>query len=272
MTRTRLPDGRVVCVAGEHEDYYDPDFCIYNDVVVIAPGGGVSIYGYPLDVFPPTDFHSATLVGTRIILVGSLGYSGRRAFGRTPVYELDVESFAIRPLETSGDAPGWIFRHLAWHEVEAETIRVAGGEVAVATENPREPYPRNDRVYRLDLRTLRWTVQDEPWRAVPLPEVDWPEHWPSVLSPDQAWDLVDALARSAGPGHPLFADEYEPVARSGDSALAALLRSRAHPDLWLVSEGPTYCGRADEPLKYETYRGIDAWLAAAAGRGEWRWR
>jgi hypothetical protein len=119
---------------------------------------------------------------------------------------------------------------------------------------------------------LRWTVQDEPWRAVPLPEVDWPEHWPSVLSPDQAWDLVDALARSAGPGHPLFADEYEPVARSGDSALAALLRSRADPDLWLVSEGPTYCGRADEPLKYETYRGIDAWLAAAAGRGEWRWR
>lgn len=29
-TRTRLPDGRVVCIGGEHEDYYDPDFCIYN--------------------------------------------------------------------------------------------------------------------------------------------------------------------------------------------------------------------------------------------------
>ena len=29
-TSTRLPDGRVVCVGGEHEDYYDPDFCIYN--------------------------------------------------------------------------------------------------------------------------------------------------------------------------------------------------------------------------------------------------
>jgi hypothetical protein len=105
MTRTRLPDGRVVCVAGEHEDHYDPDFCIYNDVVVIAPDGAVSILGYPEDVFPPTDFHTATLVGKRIILIGSLGYYGRRAFGHTPLYELDLKSFSIRPLEASGDGP-----------------------------------------------------------------------------------------------------------------------------------------------------------------------
>lgn len=32
-----LPDGRVVLIAGEHKDSYDPDFCIYNDVVVIQP-------------------------------------------------------------------------------------------------------------------------------------------------------------------------------------------------------------------------------------------
>ena len=29
-TRTKLPDGRIVCIGGEHEDHYDPDFCIYN--------------------------------------------------------------------------------------------------------------------------------------------------------------------------------------------------------------------------------------------------
>ena len=29
-TRTKLPDGRIVCIAGEHEDFYDPDFYIYN--------------------------------------------------------------------------------------------------------------------------------------------------------------------------------------------------------------------------------------------------
>src|SRR5690242_19887179 len=30
-TRTPHPDGRMICIAGEHEDSYDPDFCIYND-------------------------------------------------------------------------------------------------------------------------------------------------------------------------------------------------------------------------------------------------
>ena len=29
-TRTKLPDGRLICIGGEHEDYYVPDFYIYN--------------------------------------------------------------------------------------------------------------------------------------------------------------------------------------------------------------------------------------------------
>ena len=33
-TRTKLPDGRLVCIGGEHEDFYDPDFCIYNGNVI----------------------------------------------------------------------------------------------------------------------------------------------------------------------------------------------------------------------------------------------
>jgi len=58
---TFLPDGRIVEIAGEHEDSYDPDFCIYNDVFV-HDRGSVRIYGYPEHVFPPTDFHTATLI------------------------------------------------------------------------------------------------------------------------------------------------------------------------------------------------------------------
>ncbi|HKJ63528.1 MAG TPA: hypothetical protein VKA94_16275, partial [Hyphomicrobiales bacterium] len=30
QSSTPLADGRIIHVAGEHEDYYDPDFCIYN--------------------------------------------------------------------------------------------------------------------------------------------------------------------------------------------------------------------------------------------------
>ena len=36
-TYTRLPDGLVVCIGGEHEDYYDPDFCIYNGRSPLSP-------------------------------------------------------------------------------------------------------------------------------------------------------------------------------------------------------------------------------------------
>ena len=60
-TRTPHPDGRMICIGGEHEDHYDPDFCIYNDVVVLDLDGSIAIYGYPNDLFPPTDFHTATL-------------------------------------------------------------------------------------------------------------------------------------------------------------------------------------------------------------------
>ena len=37
QSSTKLPDGRTVLIAGEHEDYYDPDFYIYNDVVILHP-------------------------------------------------------------------------------------------------------------------------------------------------------------------------------------------------------------------------------------------
>jgi hypothetical protein len=44
---------------GEHEDFYDPDFCIYNDVFVHERDGSVAIYGYPESVFPPTDYDAS---------------------------------------------------------------------------------------------------------------------------------------------------------------------------------------------------------------------
>src|SRR5436309_2998193 len=89
QTTTVLPDGREVLVAGEHEDHYDPDFFIYNDVVVRTPDGRIKIFCYPRDAFPPTDFHSATLVDNRIIIVGNLGYPEQRKPGFTPVLILD---------------------------------------------------------------------------------------------------------------------------------------------------------------------------------------
>ena len=110
---TLLPDGRVIAIAGEHEDGYDPDFCIYNDVLVYDERGDFQIYGYPKDVFPPTDFHTATWVDGWIYIIGNLGYQDERIVGETPVYRLNCTTFEIEKVITIGECPGWISHHRA---------------------------------------------------------------------------------------------------------------------------------------------------------------
>lgn len=98
QSTTLLPDGRYIQIGGEHEDYYDPDFFIYNDVIVHAmpTQAGDSwrrqVLVYSRDVFPPTDHHSATVVGDDIIVIGNLGYRGERQPGFTPVFALNIPS------------------------------------------------------------------------------------------------------------------------------------------------------------------------------------
>ncbi len=99
-----LPDGCIILIGGEYEDFYDPDFCIYNDVTVIHPDESIDTYSYPKAIFPPTDFHTATLVGTstdaHIIIVGSLGYLEDRQYSHTPVYCLNLNNFKIQQVAT----------------------------------------------------------------------------------------------------------------------------------------------------------------------------
>jgi len=149
-TSTALPDGRVIHVAGEHEDAYDPDFCIYNDVVVEYPGGRREFYLYPQDVFPPTDFHTATLVGGEIVLIGSLGYRDLRRVGETQVLKLHPRTLRIETVATAGEAPGWISRHTAEKLGEA-AILVIGGNVETG-----DGYAPNRGIFELDLATMTW--------------------------------------------------------------------------------------------------------------------
>lgn len=150
---TELPDGRFVQIGGEHEDFYDPDFCIYNDVIVFDGIGNFQIYGYSRDVFPPTDFHSATLVGEHIYIVGSLSYPAKRIFGSTPVYRLNTKNFEIVKIETSGADPGWISNHLATFDTESNSIRLFAGNVH---EN-RSTIKANDESYLLNLSSHTWS-------------------------------------------------------------------------------------------------------------------
>ena len=150
-TTTMLPDGRIIEIAGEHEDYYDPDFCIYNDVVVFDGQGNFQIYGYPSDVFPPTDFHSATLVDNYIYIIGSLGYQNEIIPGETPVYQLDYNTFQIQKIKTTGDKPGWISKHKAKFQQPSQ-IYISGGKIQT-----QKDYINNPVDYILNLTNFEWS-------------------------------------------------------------------------------------------------------------------
>mmetsp|Transcript_31216 Transcript_31216/g.28392 ORF Transcript_31216/g.28392 Transcript_31216/m.28392 type:complete len:84 (+) Transcript_31216:264-515(+) len=83
MTELELEDGKKLYISGEHEDSYDPDFLIYNDVIIQDKEGNITIYGYPKDVFPPTDFHTATRIGDDVYIIGNMGYMQERKFNET---------------------------------------------------------------------------------------------------------------------------------------------------------------------------------------------
>lgn len=151
-SRTELADGRVIHIAGEHEDSYDPDFYIYNDVIVQHPDGVIDIYGYPAEVFTPTDFHSATQTGDAIWIVGNLGYPEDRRVGTTPVHLLDLADFSIRAVRTTGACPGWIRKHRACVR-DGSTLVIERGEVEVGENRTLD----NVDVFALDLQTQTWT-------------------------------------------------------------------------------------------------------------------
>jgi hypothetical protein len=173
QSRTELPDGRTVAIGGEHEDSYDPDFFIYNDVLVLAPSGDVRIYGYPYDVFGPTDFHSATLLADgRIVIIGCLGYVSSRAPGTTPVHALDTTTFAMSRLASTGERPGWIFKHAATLGEDGRTIRIAGGERLVLVDGERQ-FVENIDDWALSLDDGRWSrLTDRRWQEWSLERAD----------------------------------------------------------------------------------------------------
>lgn len=164
---TAIGNGEFIEIAGEHEDSYDPDFCIYNEVFHHKGGGDFTIYQYPKNVFPPTDFHTATLVGRYIYIIGNLGYHQDRLYGTTPVYRLAIDDFRIQEMETSGEYPGWIHDHSAELK-NLSVIRLQGGEIIEEIEG-KENYLLNKYDFELDLDTLKWTKHDHAPKSGKLP-------------------------------------------------------------------------------------------------------
>ena len=159
---TELPDGRTVYIAGEHEDFYDPDFYIYNDVVVTHPDGTVDFYCYRKSDFPPTDFHTATLAGASIVIIGSLGYTGERNLQETQVCTLSLDTFEIHKVKPSGISPGWIHRHHAALSEDGRSIIVTKGKLDLGRE------------HALRENIDDWKLHLDDWRWERLTSRNWP--------------------------------------------------------------------------------------------------
>lgn len=155
QTETLLPDGTKIYIGGEHEDYYDPDFFIYNDVVRLRPDQTVEIFGYPADVFPPTDNHSATLIGDAIYIIGGLRYPEHRNDQETQVYRLGLNNLSIQQVETGGLAPAWLHNHEVEIDCGRKRIFCTGGYVTHPTTQTRVENLTN---WVFDLETCTWSV------------------------------------------------------------------------------------------------------------------
>jgi hypothetical protein len=216
QSQTVLPDGRKVFIAGEHEDYYDPDFFIYNDVVVQA-GERLEFFGYPTDVFPPTDFHSATLVGDRIVIIGNLGYQQSRQPSVTPVFVLQTDTWAISPIRTHGQAPGWLHEHEARLSDDGAFIIIRGGKL-----------DRGDPEHSLVENIDDWQLHLADWRWDRLTERRW-QRWEFVRADgkrNHLWDLRRAQ----------FAREYPGVAAASERTEGLEKELGAVPNLELVEK------------------------------------
>lgn len=146
----------LVHIGGEHEDSYDPNFAIYNDVIVKLFDGTIEIYGYPREVFQPTDFHTATLVDDQIYIIGGLCYTEDRVLGTTPIYQLDIESKHIQRIEVKGREPGWLYMHEALYWKDEHAILVWGGKLM--TDDTADVM--NTQMWALDLDQLTWRPLD----------------------------------------------------------------------------------------------------------------
>lgn len=146
---------------------------IYNDVIVYhsdntAGNPHFDIYGYPENVFPPTDFHSATYIPghNAIFIIGNLGYGSKQlvdsqARGETPVYRLEIGTWKIEKVDTNGPGPGWIYHHQALEGDEqicvlfdGETrrcLKVDGKIESVAIDKGER--------WVLDLKSMAWKYE-----------------------------------------------------------------------------------------------------------------
>ncbi|MCG8314200.1 MAG: hypothetical protein MI976_13405 [Pseudomonadales bacterium] len=140
-----------------------------------------------MEIFPPTDFHTATLAEEYIYIIGNLGYPEYRVHRTTPVYRLDINTFKIEKVETTGECPGWIYNHSADLKGQS-TIRIQGGKI-VEKVRESEVHRLNKFDFELSLDTLTWTKHDHAPKSGIVP--CFPEEYKRFDSSDRTLFAVE---------------------------------------------------------------------------------
>jgi hypothetical protein len=172
-TCTTSSDGTIVQIGGEHEDFYDPDLMVYNQVIVFHRdvAGKLDIYGYPEAVFPKIDVHTATLVAglNAIVVIADMSAPQVNrdiaANGGAPVYLLHLGRWKMEKRVTSGEGSGVIWKHVA--ELRDGVVRVSAAQSKYASDQTKRRVFKNeesevvgvmdDEVWEMDVGTGRWT-------------------------------------------------------------------------------------------------------------------
>ncbi|KAJ3042174.1 hypothetical protein HDV00_008061 [Rhizophlyctis rosea] len=158
-----LPEGTKLFIGGYHgEDWIDEDFVIYNDVTIVKPDGTIHVFQYPSSDFPPTDFHTATLIDQKIYIIGSIGYLGHRGT-KAQVCVLDLKTLSIQCIRnTTGDDPGWIANH------EVVNDPTSDGQITIRIRVPTTTALEDG------CTPGRWSFHpsESRWSALPLNDTD----------------------------------------------------------------------------------------------------
>jgi hypothetical protein len=162
---------------------------VYNDVIVFQAGTDseaslrsrkFDIYGYPKDVFPPTDGHTATFVASlnAIVIIGNM--SSPEAddaivkHGGTPVYILNIDTWKMEKKVTTGDGPGILSGHKA--VLQGDVVRIEGSYEEFCYPKPKHMVAKNGQTedvkivfgeaWELDLDSWTWKHQATKWETV----------------------------------------------------------------------------------------------------------
>jgi hypothetical protein len=122
--------------------------------------GRIEIFGYAQEAFPPTDFHTASLIAHPIIVMGKLSNPPNRK-ERAQVLLLDTGSYVFDRVDTNGAGPPWLYKHTAELVDEGDAILISGGLI----DDPNLPsVVENIDDWRLDTHTWRWDrLTDRAW-------------------------------------------------------------------------------------------------------------